>query len=319
MLLAYLLLFTGVIWLLQILLQGRLQVTLPKIKWQSTKLSSEAFSVTVPKARIPVDDEAILGPTRNTSFQPVMSISPKTEGETYLESKTTSSHHELLEDSTGSENSEGTVSNEFTDFPTDHDSQNQDYPFADGNDLEGEQESENENQSNEGEEGDDDDDPNQDQVVIHTFRDQITNYPEHESQTQPETFEIPLSDGEVDETDVETESLDELISEETSSSDVPLDKYFSQLQTVESILEDIGKSIRRKQSKQTVDQLCRQFTDVLGHYSMLNDKNVMTRVNRVIKPDEAPDHAREFLRLQRESLGLDEEEVTDEDLIEELV
>ena len=313
MLLAYLLTIVGVLWLLQILLQGRLQITLPKIKWQSINKSSQSLSVAVPSARTPVDDEAILGPTRNTSLQPIISNSQKTGEETYLKPTTTSSSHELLEESTDSENGEARVPNEFTDFPTDQDHDN---PFGENSDPVDDQELDNVNQLDE---GDDDDDPSQDQVVVHTFSDQITNYPEHESKTQPETFEIPFSEDEVDETDVETESLDELISEETSSSDVPLDKYFSQLQTVESILEDIGRSIRRKQSKQTVDQLCRQFTDVLGHYSMLNDKNVMTRVNRVIKPDEAPDHAREFLRLQRESLGLDEEQVTTKDLIEELV
>jgi len=307
MLLAYLLFFIGILWLIQILLQGQLHVTLPKIKWHLT--NSLPQPLTAPQQQTSVDQEDILGPSRGPFTRP--SVATNLEAERRMDIDTRVVGNGLLEDtSLGEEN----TSNEFTYFPSAHISQRQSYSFGKVEEV-----LEDSDEIDDDVDPEEEVDPSEHQLVIHTFSDQLTAYPAEESQTQPDHFEIPLSDLEEgeNEPEVETISLDELMSEETSSSDVPLDKYFSQLQTVESILEDIRKSIRRKQARQTVDQLCRQFTDVLGYYSMINDKNVLTRVNQVLKANEAPDYAREFMRLQRESLGLEGEEVINEEFVEE--
>lgn len=77
---------------------------------------------------------------------------------------------------------------------------------------------------------------------------------------------------------------------------------------MESILDDIRKQVRRKQSRQLVEELCLHFTAVLGYYGMINDKNVVTRLSNVLKPEQSSDYANLFMQIQRESIGLEDDE-----------
>ncbi|SFE55657.1 hypothetical protein [Spirosoma endophyticum] len=310
MLVAYLLFIVGVVWLAQLLLKNRLEFTLPKVRWQSAPTSGDPAKADqlIPVAQ-PVEEDSLLGKSR-TVFDvspPVKSIAPPP-----VESQG-SQEHELLESPDSStKNSSTTEFTQFGDEPGERAGDQPDYSFNPDA-------TESDPDSTEPEDGDQDADDElingSEGVVLNTFSDQLNSYPEGESLTQPNEFMIPLDLPTEGDNGIEQVSLDELMDEETAATDVPLDKYFSQLQTVESILDDIRKQVRRKQSRQSVEELCTQFTAVLGYYGMINDKNVVTRLNNVLKPEQLSDYAHLFMQVQRESMGLEEEE--DEETNEE--
>ena len=72
MLVAYLLFVIGVVWLAQILLKGRLEFTLPKVRWQSALPSGEPAKADqlLPVAQ-PVEEKSLLGKSRT-----VFDVSP---------------------------------------------------------------------------------------------------------------------------------------------------------------------------------------------------------------------------------------------------
>lgn len=313
MLVAYLLFIIGVVWLAQILLKGRLEFTLPKVRWQSapTPCDPAKANQLLPVAQ-PVEEESLLGKSR-TVFDvspPLNNLAPPpVESQGRMD-------HELLENPDSSTKSSSTT--EFTQFGNEPGELAGDQPvYSFSPDA-----TESDTDSTEPENGDQDADDElingPEGVVLNTFSDQLNSYPEGESLTQPNEFDIPLELPTEGDNGIEQVSLDELIDEETAATDVPLDKYFSQLQTVESILDDIRKQVRRKQSRQSVEELCTQFTAVLGYYGMINDKNVVTRLNNVLKPEQPSDYANLFMQVQRESIGLEEEEdeVTNEEEID---
>ena len=317
MLVAYLLFIVGVVWLVQILLKDRLEFTLPKIRWQSAPASGEQAKAGQPVSIArPVEEELLLGKSKTVFdvLPPAKSIAPQAvvnQG---------SQEHELLDNPDPlNETSLTTEFTQFGDEPSEHAGDQPAYFFdPDVTESDADPDSEDGNQDTDdelmkGNEG----------VILNTFSDQLNGYPEGESLTQPNEFDIPLDIPTEGDNGIEQVSLDELIDEETAATDVPLDKYFNQLQTVESILDDIRKQVRRKQSRQTVEELCTQFTAVLGYYGMINDKNVVTRLNNVLKPEQPSDYANLFMQVQRDSMGLEddeddevtneeEEEVTDE-------
>ncbi len=308
MLVAYLLFIVGVVWLAQILLKDRLEFTLPKVRWQSAPSSGELAEADQPIPAFQlVEEKPLLGksktvfdvapPTRLISHPPVVS-----QG---------SPEHELLEIHDPSTAS--SLVTEFTPFgnePGEFAGNQPAYSFSPDatesgpNSIASDNEDHDDDEMTIGHEG----------VILNTFSDQLNGYPEGESITQPSEFDIPLELPTEGDYGIEQVSLEELIDEETAATDVPLDKYFSQLQTVESILDDIRKQVRRNQSRQTVEELCTQFTAVLGYYGMINDKNVVTRLNNVLKPEQPGDYANLFMQVQRESMGLeDEDEVANKD------
>lgn len=309
MLLAYLLFIVGFVWLVQILMKDRLEITLPKVKWQSTPSSADLTKADKLVSVAPsVEEDHLLGRSKTVFdvITPVRSI-PLVPGQNNV-----SHEHELLESPNATDESTSTM--EFTqvgDAPDEITGLHQTYPFEpdasesypDSTDIESE-------------EGDSDEETTNgnDGVILTTFSDQLSAYPEGESITQPDEINIPL-DIPAEDNGIEQVSIEELIDEETAATDVPLDKYFHQIQTVESILDDIRKHVRRKQSRQSVEELCTQFTAVLGYYGMINDKNVVTRLNNVLKPDQSSDYANLFMRVQRESTGIEDEE--EESLVEE--
>ena len=311
MLIAYLLFIIGVVWLAQILLKGRLEFTLPKVRWQSAPSSNVPAKADQPMpVAQPVEKESLLGKSR-TVFDvspPAKSIAPPpvvTHG---------SPEHDLLENPDSS--TESSLTTEFTQFGDEPDELATDQPMYSFDPDARESDSD----PTEPEDGDQDADDElingHEEVVLNTFSDQLNSYPEGESLTQPSEFDIPLDIPTEGDNGIEQVSLEELIDEESSATDVPLDKYFNQLQTVESILDDIRKQVKRKQSRQTVEELCTQFTAVLGYYGMINDKNVVTRLDNVLKPEQPRDYANLFMQVQRESMGLEDEEedeVTEEE------
>lgn len=179
MLVAYLLLIVGIVWLVQILVKDRLAVTLPKVRWQPTPGETEKPnqpSFTGP----PLEEESLLGRSKTVFSQPAIPVShPPTGTQPGVV-------HELLESPGVSE--ETTSLTEFTQFPGEVGEPSSDHP---------------EYSVNEDGTGADDEDVDvdtddlmngNDTVTLTTFSDRLKSYPDGESQSQPNEFMIPLEE-----------------------------------------------------------------------------------------------------------------------------